>query len=271
MGYELYRARAAVGGSTPQEKLESGRMANFEKFLKASPHTAIFDRVSIANDSQEYPCVLEPHKQNEDKDICHLLCRKGVRLAPGEILLIRTGTNKIPSIPTTSLLPDDIATGILGRYMVWYWDERRDSGYNRYTLVKMTYNVTWRDADESNTTVYSSLGHVYGQQDNMLKNELKSRSRSATLYLENLKADFILMPSNVNMKFNSYISLTIPMNGSNIVRHYHVTGFDSVSSPGVTYVTMDPMYEKDLTPAPQQQQGESDDDFFFLNLAGGVG
>ena len=46
---------------------------------------------------------------------------------------------------------------------------------------------------------------------------------------------------------------------------YRVTGYDIQSTPGVEYVTVDPTYEYDLTPAPQQQPGDSEDDFFWLN------
>lgn len=266
MAYELYRARVNAEGSTPAERLEQGRVANFEKFLVASPHQAIFDRV---NDVEEYPCVLEPHRQNEAEEICHLLCRKTVQLNCGEVILIRTGNVKTPSANNGSLLAQDIALGIVGRFLVWYWDDRQASGYNRYTLLRLNYEVSWCNLDSGNT-VYTSLGHVYGQQDNMLKNELKSRSRSATLYLENLKAEFIVMPNNVNMKLDSYVTLNIPVDNTLVERNYHVTGFDITSTPGIVYVTMDPIYKKDLTPAPTQQPGEDDDDYFFFNLAGGV-
>jgi hypothetical protein len=39
----------------------------------------------------------------------------------------------------------------------------------------------------------------------MLKDELKSRSRMDTLYTENLKSSFFIMPVNPNIKKDDYL------------------------------------------------------------------
>ena len=93
----------------------------------------------------------------------------------------------------------------------------------------------------------------------MLKNEIKSRSRSATLYLENLKLEFMIMPVDPNLKINSYLEMNI----SGIDHYWNVEGIDSVSTPGVMYVSMNPVMKKDLTPMPEKQAGDDDNDFFW--------
>ncbi len=50
--------------------------------------------------------------------------------------------------------------------------------------------------------------------------------------------------------------------------YYRVTGYDIQSSLGVEYVTVDPIYEYDLTPVPEKQEGDSDESFFWLEGGG---
>jgi len=76
-------------------------------------------------------------------------------------------------------------------WMVWYFEDFQTSGYNRYIMLRMTHYVKWRDWDEQEHKGYC---YLYGQEDNMLKDEIKSRSRMSTVYSENLKLSFMVMP-----------------------------------------------------------------------------
>jgi hypothetical protein len=88
---------------------------------------------------------------------------------------------------------------------------------------------------------------MYGQQDNMLKDELRSRSRMDTLYTENLKTSFFIMPLNEKIRKDDYLEV-----GEGALREaYRVTGYDIQSTPGVEYVTVDPVYIRDLGPMPK--------------------
>ena len=229
---EVYKARLNRNGANHADRLNKGREANFEKFLHQSPHY-----VKFQHGDKEVEAVLEPSSQSEDKTVMHVLCRVGEQFEVG-----------------------DICTIAEDRYIFWYWDERKDSGYNRWTVVRASQPIHWVNEDG---TEYDSEAYIYGQMDNMLKNELKSRSRSATLYLENLKLDFMIMPVHAEMKINSYLSIEV----KGIKKNYRVTGFDHVSTPGIMYVSMDPTLERDLTPAPERQEGDDDNDYFWL---GGV-
>ena len=85
-----------------------------------------------------------------------------------------------------------------------------------------------------------------------------------TLYGENLKNSFFILPKNQYIKKDDYLVVgEEPFQES-----YRVTGYDIQSSEGVEYVTIDPLYEYDLTPAPQQTPEDDPSDFFWLN--GGV-
>ena len=125
----------------------------------------------------------------------------------------------------------------------------------------MTHYITWTARDGS---TQESWAYMYGQEDNMLKDEIRSRSRMDTIYAENLKLSFFVMPVNGKIKKEDYIII----GSGDLQEQYIVTGYDIQSTPGVEYVSVDPIYEYDLTPAPAKQQGDSNDEFFWLD--GGV-
>ena len=229
---EVYKARLNRNGNNSAERLNHGREANFEKFLNQSPHYVSFEFKGSKREG-----VLEPQAQTPNKTVMHLLCRVGDEYEAGDIAEIDGE-----------------------RYLFWYWDERKDSGYNRWTLVKLSMPIEWVNEDGKK---HSSEAYIFGQMNNMLKNELKSRSRSDTLYLENLKLEFMIMPVHTEMKINSYLHIEV----KGIGKDYRVTGFDHVSTPGIMYVSMDPTIERNLDPAPTPEEGDNPDDYFWL---GGV-
>ena len=143
-------------------------------------------------------------------------------------------------------------------WMIYYLENIKASGYNRYIVLKMTHFLTWTARDGS---AQESYAYMYGQEDNMLKNEIRSRSRMDTIYSENMKLSFFVLPTNPNLKIDDYFEITT--NG--IQEQYRVTGYDIQSTPGVEFVSVDPIYEYDLTPAPQPEPGDDPADFFWLN------
>lgn len=233
----IYKKRLGRHGETAGERLEKGRQKNFERFLNTSPHYVSFMHKKNTGLLEEVEAVLEPYRQNQTQTLMYLLTRVSDRFEIGEVITIQH---------------NDLSE----RYMVYEWHERRDSGYNRWMLVKLNYKITWVNQDGQE---YTSDAYIYSQEDNMLKNELKSRSRSATLYLENLKLDFMLMPAHPQMKINSYLEIEL----MGIKRAERVTGFDFMSTPGVMYISMDPTFERDLTPMPERKPGDEDSDFFW--------
>ena len=130
-------------------------------------------------------------------------------------------------------------------------------------MLKMSHFITWRARDGQD---YTSWAYMYGQENNMLKDEIRSRSRMDTIYAENLKSSFFVLPLNKNLRKDDYI--IIPEEGERIQEQYRVTGYDIQSSEGVGYVTIDPIYEFDLSPVPDKKEEDNDEDFFWFN--GGV-
>jgi hypothetical protein len=72
------------------------------------------------------------------------------------------------------------------------------------------------------------------------------------------------MPTNEFIRKDDYLTV-----GEGALKEaYRVTGYDIQSTLGVEYVTVDPVYLRDETPAPEQTPEDSNEDFFWLN--GGV-
>ena len=146
-------------------------------------------------------------------------------------------------------------------WLVYWLESIKSSGYNKYIVLKMTHNITWRDR---NGVEHSSWCYMYGQQDNMLKDEIRSRSRMDAIYGENLKSSFFIMPTNEFIRKDDYLEI-----GEGILKEaYRVTGYDLNSTPGVEYVTVDPVYLRDNSQTPTQTEDDDPAQFFWFN--GGV-
>ena len=148
--------------------------------------------------------------------------------------------------------------GIEQPWMIYYLENIKASGYNRYIVLKMTHFLTWVARDGSEQT---SWAYMYGQEDNMLKNEIRSRSRMDTIYEENLKLSFFVLPVNSKIKIDDYFIV----GEKPLQEYYRVTGFDIQSTPGVEFVSIDPVYEYDLTPPPTKTSSEPEEDYFWFN------
>ena len=98
----------------------------------------------------------------------------------------------------------------------------------------------------------------------MLKDEIRSRSRMDAVYGENLKSSFFITAANPYIKKDDYFIV----GEKPLQEYFRVTGYDFQSTEGVEYVTIDPVYEFDLSNAPEQKADDDKSDFFWIN--GGV-
>lgn len=231
----IYLKRLNRYGLDYQSRIQTQRELNFEKYLLKSIY-----RLDFNYNGEIHPGTLERYKQDETETFGYLLTRVSLNIPSGTILML---TNK---------------DGIEKPWMIYYLEEIKVSGYNRYIVVKMTHLIDWIGRDGNR---HESWAYMYGQEDNMLKDELRSRSRMDTLYTENLKMSFFLMPLNEHIRKDDYLEI-----GEGTLKEaYRVTGYDIQSTPGVEYVTVDPVYLRDHTPAPEQTPEDNSEDFFWLN------
>lgn len=232
---DIYKKRVNRYGLDYQSRIQREREELFDLYLLKTIY-----RVDFLYENEEIAGSLEKYKQDETQTLQYLLTRTNINIPNGTILLI----------------PDK--DKVKQPWMVYYLENIKASGYNRYILLKMTHYLTWTARDGS---TQKSWAYMYGQEDNMLKDEIRSRSRMDTIYAENLKMSFFVMPTTEKIKKDDYI--VVGKDG--LKEQYRVTGYDIQSTLGVEYVTVDPTYEYDLTPAPKQQPGDLDEDFFWLN------
>lgn len=233
--YDIYRKRLNRYGMDYQSRIQNMRERNFDLYLLK---TVYF--VSFWYGTEQIRGSLEPYKQDETQTLQYLLTKREVVLPSGTIFQTEDETGK-------------------KNWMVYWLEDIKASGYNRYVVLKMTHSISWIGRDKQEHT---TLAYMYGQEDNMLKNELRSRSRMDTLYNENLKMSFLVIPTNEYIKKDDYLEV----GEDNLLEAYVVTGYDINSTPGVEYVTIDPCYVRDHSANPS---GEPEDDYYWIENFGG--
>lgn len=236
--FDVYMQRLNRFGNDYQSRIQGAREHNFDLYLLKTIY-----RVDFEYNGFHYAGSLEKYKQDDTKTLQYLLTDINLDIPNGTILELLDKNN------------------VKRPWMVYYLEDIKASGYNRYIVLKMSHYLTWTARDES---IQSSWAYMYGQEDNMLKDEIRSRSRMDALYAENLKSSFFVMPRNQYIKKDSYFII----GEKPYQEYYRVTGYDIQSSEGIEYVTVDPVYEFDNSIAPEQTESSNKSDFFWFN--GGV-
>lgn len=232
---DVYLKRLNRYGYDYQSRVQAQREQVFEGLLLKSVY-----RVDFIYDNEMHPGLLERYKQDETETMQYLLTRVGLDMPNGTVLMI----------PDKNMKEQP--------WLVYWLESIKASGYNRYIVLKMTHFITWRDRSGSTR---SSWCYLYGQEDNMLKDEIRSRSRSDAIYAENLKSSFFVMPTTEFIRKDDYLEI-----GEGALKEaYRVTGYDVISTPGVEYVTVDPVYLRDNSESPKQTVGDDPAEFFWLN------
>ena len=232
--YDIYLKRLNRYGEDYQTRIQNKREEEFEYYLLKSVY-----RIDFEYKDNTHPATFERYKQDETETLHYLLTRTTLNIPNGTILM----------------LPDK--DSVLKPWMVYYLETIKASGYNRYIMLKMTHFITWKDRDNIERT---SWAYLYGQENNMLKDELQSRSRAGARYTENLKLSFFIMPLNEYIKKDIYIEI-----GEEPFKEgYRVTGYDIQSSEGIEYVSIDPVYIYDTSPAPEKGAEDEEEDFYWL-------
>lgn len=231
---DIYLKRLNRYGLDYQSRVQNQRERNFEGKLLKSIY-----RVDFEYNGEMHPATLERYKQDETQLLQYLLTRVNLNLPNGTILMIPD--------------KDEIETP----WMVYWLESIKASGYNRYIVLKMTHYLTWRDRDKN---VQNSWAYMFGQQSAALRDTLQS-SNVGVVYGENQKENSLILPQNIYLNRDDYIEI----GEGKLKEAYVVTGYDIQSTPGVEYVTLDPVYLRDATPAPQQTPYDSTEDFYWLN------
>lgn len=235
---DVYLKRLNRYGIDFQSRMQRQREENFKLQMKRSVYYVTFDY-----NEKEYEGEFTPSKQNETKILHYLLTDVHLDMPNGTILM----------------MPDK--DGVREPWMIYWLEDYVASGYNRYIMIKMTHYLTWKNREGEQCSTWA---YFYGQEDNMLKDELKSRSRNKTLYTENLKLSFFITPLNENIRKDDYLEV----GEGKLKEAYVVTGYDIQSTPGIEFVSVDPQYIRDLSDPPAQTAEDDESDFYWLNRGG---
>ena len=236
---DIYKKRLNRYGLDYQSRVQGMRERSFELLLEKSIYRIDFDY-----DGKINPGVFEKYKQDETRTLHYLLTRTNLNIPNGTILMI---SNKDEQEEP---------------WMIYYLEDIKTSGYNRYIMLKMTHYITWKARDNK---IYSSWAYLYGQENNMLKDELQARSRADARYTENLKTSFFILPINEHIRKDDYLVIN---ENTPLEEAYVVTGYDINSTKGVEYITIDPVYIRDKNPDPIKTETDSNEDFFWIE--GGI-
>lgn len=236
---DVYKKRLNRYGLDYQSRVQGMRERSFELLLEKSIY-----RIDFNYDGEMNPGVFEKYKQDETKTLHYLLTRTNLNMPNGTILML---SNKDEQDEP---------------WMIYYLEDIKASGYNRYIMLKMTHYITWKARDGK---IYSSWAYLYGQENNMLKDELQARSRSDARYTENLKTSFFILPINEHIRKDDYLVIN---ENTPLEEAYVVTGYDINSTKGVEYITIDPVYIRDKNPDPIKTETDSNEDFFWIE--GGI-
>ena len=236
---DIYLKRLNRYGLDYQSRIQAMRERNFDLYLLKTVY-----KVEIEYDNDIIIGSFEKYKQDETRTLHYLLTKVDVEIPAGTILYI----------------PND--DEVLTPWMVYYKEVIEASGYNRYVMLKMSHYLKWKDRSG---TWREAWAYLYGQQDNMLKDEIKSRSRMDTTYTENLKMSFFVTPINEFIRKDDYLTI-----GEGPLKEaFRVTGYDINSTEGVEYVTVDPVYLRDESPWPEKTPNDNNsEDWYWLDMGG---
>lgn len=271
--FEIYRKRLNRYGTNYQDRVQNQREKAFELRLMNSIYRVDASYYPNNDENQlpvTIPATLERASQTNTETLQYLCTTADIQLPGGTILKIPREIKKTnPPQPESTkekyeqsnYPPNGERKYEINYWMVFYPEEIQTSGYNKYIVLKMTHFLKWKDR---NGNIQESRAYMYGQQDNMLKDEIRSRSRMDTIYSENLKGSFFVMPANAYIRKDDYIEVTEGV----FTESYRVTGYDIQSTKGVEYVTVDPIYEYDKTKIeiPSSIPEEEQTEYFWLKM-----
>ena len=144
--FDIYKQRVNRYGHDYQSRIQGERERNFENYLLKTLY-----RVDFMYDGHHHAGSLERNKQDDTELKQYLLVSVHLNIPNGTILQLTDKDNKCQP------------------WMVYYLENIKASGYNRYIMLKMTHFLTWTARDGSEQTTWA---YMYGQEDNMLKDEL---------------------------------------------------------------------------------------------------
>lgn len=227
--YNVYRKRLNRYGLDYQSRIQAQREREFDNYL----YKTIY-RVDFEFNGDFHPASLERYKQDYSEIQCYLLTKIDLEIPAGTVLEVESRDgNKTP-------------------YLVWWLEHIEASGYNKYVVLKMTHFLEW----EHNGRTFSQWAYFSGPGNAAFTDAVKTN----TSYRENNNNHTFVTTFNDIIARDTYFEVEY----EGVRQAYVVKEFDINSTPGVEYVTVDPVPLRDKTAAPEQKPEDNADDYFWL-------
>ena len=231
-----YQRRLNRYGLDYQSRVQNQRERDFDNYL----YKTIY-RVDFEYEGKLIPGSLERYKQDYSETQGYLLTKIDVKIPSGTILMVQSQNN------TTT------------PWMVWWLEHIEASGYNRYVVLKMTHYLSW----EHNGNNISQWAFFSGPGASAITDTIKSAS-GKPVYGENNNLHMFITTQNETIVRDLYFEIK----QGNVTQGYVVKEFDINSTPGVNYVTVDPVVLREKAEIPQYKEDDKKEDYFWLQ--GGI-
>ncbi len=231
-----YKKRLNRYGLDYQSRIQGQRERDFDNYLYKTIYRVDFDF-----DGVNHPGSLERYKQDYSETQGYLLTRIGVEIPSGTVLMIQS------------------KNGISTPWMVWWLEQIEASGYNRYVVLKMTHYLQWKSDDKE----FAQWAYFSGPGTSAISDAIKS-AMGKPVYNENNNLHTFITAQNETLVRDLYFEVT----QGNTTQGYIIAEFDINSTPGVSYVSVDPVPLRKEVTTPEQTEETSKEDFFWIQ--GGI-
>lgn len=228
---DIYLKRLNRYGTSYSERIQGKREKEFESMLARSAF-----RIDYEFDGYEHPGVLNRNKQGTAEIFAFLLTRVNVDIPVGTVVKITKQSNEF------------------GQWLILYKEEIAATGYNKYYILKLTHTIDLV-VDGEKKTLY---GTIIGPQQGTIRDTIKSTNLKS-VYLEDFNTYCLIMSKTPYIEKETYFTIGEDWEQTG----FRVTGYDLFSTPGVEYVSIDPVPLKDQT-KPEIYPTDKEEDYFWL-------
>ena len=229
---EIYRKRLNRYGKDYASRIEGKRAREFEDFLLKTPN-----RVDFEYKGDLVAGVLEQYKQDHSETQGYLLTTRETELPSGTVITFKNKNNQNQN------------------WMVWWQEQIKTSGYNRYVILKMSHLIEWsKDGVKNKQWSFFSSPGARAVRDTAIS------GAEGALFMENNNSYMFITPYHKDFTRDSYLEMP---NGEQISA-YRVVEFDNIATPGVSYLTIESIAKRDNTPTPVKGADDKEQDFFWL-------
>lgn len=215
---EIYKKRLNRYGTDYQSRLEGKRAREFTDFLLKSPNRVDFEYKGVLMGG-----VFERNKQDQTMTQAHLLTEKILNMPNGTILTLRS-------------------LGGETSWLIWWKEELQTSGYNRYTILRLTHEIEWA----TDGILHRSLAYFSTPATRTIQDSATTSTGGARV-LENNNLHMFILPYDETFKRDLYLETC-----GDIVEAYRITEVDAQGTPGIAYLTVVPFTLR----APQEEASE---------------